>query len=104
MELQNRVYGIVSGLVVRKIGDRVVIIPAESRNEEGEITDSIFTLNNMAAGIWVQINGLTSLENIKAKIVDYFEISPAQAEEDLLAFISQLEEAGLIFCSKEAAS
>jgi len=103
MELQNIIYNIVPGLIVRKIGDHIVIIPVESQNEEGEVVDSVFTLNDTAAGIWTQINGSISLEDIKGKIVDYFGISLAQAEEDLLTFILQAEEAGLVFCNKEEA-
>jgi hypothetical protein len=101
MEVLERIYGMAPGLVTRKIGDRIVIIPIESQNKEEEITNSVFTLNDMAAGIWVQINGQNTLRDIKAKIIDHFEVSPSQAEEDLLAFVSQLEEAGLVFCNKE---
>ena len=104
METLEKVYNMMPRLVTRKIGNHVVIIPIESQGEEGEMTDNVFTLNDMVAGIWIQINGQNSLEDIKAKIIDYFEVGPNQAEDDLLVFISQLEEAELIFCDKEAVS
>lgn len=99
MEILNRVYAKSPEVITRKIGDCVVVIPTESDIESKE-EDSVFSFNDMAAGIWVQIDGLASLENIKEKIVEYFEIDSDLVKKDLIDFVLQLEEAGLIYLNK----
>lgn len=95
MDFFDRVYQKNITVVTRKIGDEVVLIPTQQQVESSE---SVFTLNDMAAGIWVQIDGDTSIKTIKERILNSFEVASEQAEEDLANFILQLEESGMILC------
>lgn len=92
MSILNAVYRKNEAVVTRKIGDTVVLIPTQDSN-------NVFTLNDMAAGIWVQIDGQTPLDTIKTRILDMFEVNPSQAETDLMDFIHQLEETSMVALS-----
>lgn len=98
MDFFGRVYQKDPAVVTRLIGGEVVLVPIQ---QKGEGPENIFTLNDMAAGIWVQLNGNNSLNIIKERILSSFEITPKQAEKDLIEFISQLEELGVIFCQSK---
>jgi len=89
----DRVYQKNATVVTRKVGDEVIIVPTE---QQEEISESVFALNNMAAGIWVQIDGTTPTRTIKERILDNFEVSSEQAERELVDFLLQLEESHLI--------
>ena len=75
-------------IVARRIGDEFVLVPI--RQQAGEI-DSIYTLNEVGARVWELLDGQTSLGAIRDAIVEEFEVSPGEAEADLLAFIGQLQ-------------
>lgn len=100
MELLDRVYQKNSMVVTRKIGDKIVIVPTQQENRDSEDV-FIFTLNDMAAGIWVQIDGIASLRTIKKRILEEFKVTPERAEKDLFNFISQLEKSGMVFVSSD---
>lgn len=80
-------------VVARKIGDQVVLIPTQHGVED---FDNVFTLNNMAAGIWVQIDGKTPISTIKERVLESFEVETEEVEKDLIDLLSQLEELGMI--------
>ncbi len=50
----------------------------------------------MASRIWELLDGEKQVEEIKNAIVEEFEVSPNEAEADLLKFLQQLEEAGAV--------
>ncbi len=50
----------------------------------------------MASRIWELLDGEKQVKEIKNAIVEEFEVSPKEAEEDLLKFLQQLEEAGAV--------
>ncbi len=80
-------------IVSRNIAGEQILVPI--RQKAGEI-DSIFTLNEVASRIWELLDGEKQVEEIKNAIVEEFEVSPKEAEEDLLKFLQQLEEAGAV--------
>lgn len=101
METLEKIYNKSPEIATRKIGGHVVVVPTESDSKDNE-EDNVFSFNDMAAGIWIQIDGSNSLKTIKEKIIEYFKVDPDHAEKDLIDFISQLEEANLIYCDKTA--
>ncbi len=80
-------------IVSRNIAGEQILVPI--RQKAGEI-ESIFTLNEVASRIWELLDGEMQVEEIKNAIVEEFEVSPNEAEEDLLKFLQQLEEAGAV--------
>ncbi len=94
-EFLKRCYRKNSSVVTRKIGEEIVLVPTQQDTNDRE---TIFSLNDVAAGIWVQIDSKTSLAKIKRRITDAFEADSQQAEEDLIDFILQLEKTCMIEC------
>ncbi len=80
-------------IVSRNIAGEQILVPI--RQKAGEV-ESIFTLNEVASRIWELLDGEKQVEEIKNAIVEEFEVSPKEAEEDLLKFLQQLEEAGAV--------
>jgi len=75
-------------IVSRKIADEIILVPI--RQNVGDL-ESIYTLNEVAARIWELIDGERKIEEIKDKIVEEFEVTPAEAEKDLIELLQKLE-------------
>jgi hypothetical protein len=79
----------VKSIVSRKIADEFILVPI--RQNVGDL-ESISTLNEVAARIWELIDGKKKVREIKDKIVEEFEVTPQQAEKDLIEYLGQLQE------------
>lgn len=82
-----------ASVVFRKIGEELILVPIKQK--AGEV-ESIYTMNEVAARIWELIDGIKTLGVIRNTIVDEFEVSPAEAEADLIQFLQQLEDIGAV--------
>ncbi|NIO49840.1 MAG: PqqD family peptide modification chaperone [Candidatus Aminicenantes bacterium] len=88
MDFLDKVYKKSDSIVFRKIADEFILVPI--RQNVGDL-ESICTLNEVAASIWELINGKMKVREIKDKIVEEFEVTPEQAEKDLIEYMQQLE-------------
>jgi len=88
MDFLEKVYKKSDSIVSRKIADEFILVPI--RQNVGDL-ESIYTLNESAARIWELIDGEISVEEIREKIVDEFEVTPEEAEKDLMEHLQQLE-------------
>jgi CTP synthase (UTP-ammonia lyase) len=88
MSLLDKIYKKSDSIVSRKIADEFILVPI--RQNVGDL-ESISTLNEVAARIWELINGKKKVREIKDKIVEEFEVTPQQAEKDLIEYLKQLE-------------
>jgi hypothetical protein len=79
--------------VSRKIVDEVILVPIS--HKVGEI-DCLYALNEVGARIWDLIDGDRSLKKLRDAIVEEFEVSETEAQEDLALLIEQLKEIGAI--------
>ncbi|TET24447.1 MAG: PqqD family protein, partial [Candidatus Aminicenantes bacterium] len=68
--------------------DEVILVPI--RQNVGDL-ESISTLNDVAARIWELIDGKMKVREIKDKIIEEFDVTPQEAEKDLVEYIKQLE-------------
>jgi len=75
-------------IVARNIAGEVILVPI--RNNVGDL-DSIYTLNETAAFVWERLDGVRTLAEVVAALVAEYEVEPAQAGQDVLALIAQLE-------------
>jgi hypothetical protein len=75
--------------VFRKIQDETILVPI--KDNVGDM-GSIYNLNEVAAFIWEHLDGEKTLLDIKNMVVKEFDVSSEEAEEDLVAFVSQLKE------------
>ena len=88
MHLLDKVYKKSDSIVFRKIADEFILVPI--RQNVGDL-ESISTLNEVAARIWELIDGNMKVSEIKDKIIEEFEVTPQQAEKDLIEYLKQLE-------------
>ena len=88
MHLLDKVYKKSDSIVFRKIADEFILVPI--RQNVGDL-ESISTLNEVAARIWELIDGKMKVREIKDKIIEEFEVTPQQAEKDLIEYLQQLE-------------
>jgi hypothetical protein len=80
-------------IVSRLIAGEMVLVPI--RNNVGDM-ECIYTLNETAARIWELIDGQRSLAQVQQQVIGEFEISPRQAELDLLELIDSLLDNGAL--------
>ena len=88
MDFINTVYNKSDSIVSRRIADEFILVPI--RQNVGDL-ESIYTLNEAAARIWEMIDGKMRVEEIKEKIVEEFEVTPEEAEKDIMEHLRQLE-------------
>ena len=88
MDFLDKVYSKSDSIVSRKIADEFILVPI--RQNVGDL-ESIYTLNETAARIWELIDGKLKVEEIKEKIVEEFEVTPEEAEKDIMEHLQQLE-------------
>ena len=83
----------VSHCVTRAIAGETLIIPIARATADLE---SIFTLNAVASRIWELLERPTAASQLVTTIVQEFDVSPADAEQDVSEFVDSLRAAGLI--------
>ena len=88
MNFLEKIYSKSDSIVFRKIADEFILVPI--RQNVGDL-ESIYTLNETAARIWELIDGKIKVEEIKEKIIEDFEVTPEEAEKDLIGHLRQLE-------------
>jgi len=86
--------------VFRKIGDEMILVPI--KDNVGDM-GYIYNFNELAAFIWENLDGKDRLLDMKNSIVEEFEVSAQQAEEDLREFVDDLKEIGAISEMKHGA-
>ncbi len=80
-------------VVHREIAGESILVPIRSRSADLE---SIFTLNALGSRIWELMDGDRSLAEIKELLAAEYDVSPQELELDLLEFVDQLVEAGVV--------
>lgn len=80
-------------IVPRVIAGETILVPV--RGELARL-QQIFVLNPVGEHIWHRLDGDQAFEAILQSVVDAFEIEADAARSDLLDFLAELEDAGLI--------
>jgi methyltransferase-like protein len=75
--------------VFRQIDDETILVPI--KNNVGDM-GAIYNLNEVGAYVWSHLDGRNTLLDVKNGVVEEFEVSPQDAEGDLMEFVGQLEE------------
>ena len=93
----EKVYQKDSNIVSRKIADEYILVPI--RQNVGDL-ESIYTLNEVGAFIWEQIDGRRNVKAIVEAVREEFEVDPSTASNDVVNFLQELEEIGIVRCSQ----
>jgi hypothetical protein len=75
--------------VFRRIENETILVPI--KDNVGDM-GSIYSLNEIGAFIWEQLDGIQNLKTLKDKILDIYKTSPQEAEADLRSFVADLVE------------
>ena len=61
-----------------------------------ESSPQLLVLNDIAAGVWLMIDGERTIEDITAEILRHVEAEPETVSRDVVTFLDQLAERNLI--------
>jgi hypothetical protein len=88
MDFLDKIYKKSDSVVSRKIADEFILVPI--RQDAGDL-GNIYTLNEVGARIWELIDGKVKVKEIKDRIVEEYEVSPEEAEKDIVEHLQRLE-------------
>ena len=80
-------------VVSRRVAGECILVPLASR---GADIDSIYDLNAIGAFIWEHLDGTRPGTEVVRLLTEAFEVEPARAAADYLAFVEQLTAIGVI--------
>jgi len=84
----NPVYAQSKDVVYRKIADEYVLVPIRHKAVD---LKSIYTLDEVGAFIWNQIDGKRTLRDIRDRVLDEFDAAPDEALRDVAEMCSSFE-------------
>jgi hypothetical protein len=79
--------------VTRSIAGETLVVPV--RGHVGDL-DAIYSLNEVGAFIWEQIDGRKGVTQVAEAVSGEFEVALEQAEKETSEFFAALEAAGMI--------
>ena len=88
----SRIYIREENSVSREIAGETILVPIRGSLADME---QIFTLNPVGAHIWNQLDGNMELDSILESVLENFDTSRQEAQNDILEFISQITDSGL---------
>jgi len=80
-------------IVYREIAGEAILVPI--RRDVGDM-DSIYTVNEVGVFLWRHLASGTQARDLKAMLLDEYDVSAATAEADLAEFLQNLENLGAI--------
>lgn len=81
------------GFVKRNIAGSEIVVPVGKTAAE---FNGMITLNESCAFFWDCMAEETTAEDVVAKVLEVYEVTPEKATEDVDKFISMLRENGLL--------
>lgn len=79
--------------IFRKIVDEMILVPIHKNIAD---MDAIFTLNEVGAFVWAQIEQPCSLDEIQESLVDEFDADPKIIQSDLRQFLAEMISLGAV--------
>jgi hypothetical protein len=89
MDYLERRYEKDPDMVFRDIEGEMILVPIRRRTADLE---SIYTLNETGSRIWELIDGQHTLREVRDVIVQEYDVTPEEAEADLVELMAYLEE------------
>ena len=93
MSSSQEIYRQGDSIVSRRIEDEVILVPIRQNVAD---LGSIYTLTEVGAYVWEQMDGQRTTAEILGLIVEEFEVTEEEAQEDLTEFLEQLSAIGAI--------
>ncbi|MBS1851211.1 MAG: PqqD family protein [Acidobacteria bacterium] len=80
-------------VVARRIGGETLIVPV--RGGVGDLA-CIYSLNGVASTLWSCLSEPQDKESLMQAILQDYEVTAERAQQDLQAFLAEMESAGLV--------
>lgn len=93
MELHNNTLRRNENFVFRRIVEEMVLVPIRQNVAE---LDSIYTLNELGAFIWEQLESPKTRAELEGAILEVFDVDEETLRTDLASFIGDLTRIGAI--------
>jgi hypothetical protein len=81
-----------ANFVHRRIADETLLVPLRQPVAE----QYIYVLNPVANRIWELLDGQRTLAQVRDLLLEEFEVSPLELEQDIIDFIERLQELGSV--------
>jgi hypothetical protein len=94
--MQADVYKKSPTMVFRKIADEYVLVPI--RREAADL-EKIYTLNDVGAFVWEQIDGERTVQQIVDLVAEEYAVAAEQAERDVIEYMGLLSGIGAVMVS-----
>ena len=91
-----RVYDVMKikeGYIARNVVDTYVVVPVGERVIDFK---GIMTLTGIAPFVWARLEEGCSREDLLAKVLAEYDVSPEQAQQDLDELLARMQELGLV--------
>ena len=75
-------------VLLQKVDDESILLDSEN--------GLYYSLNEVGASIWEFLSEAKTLSDVYTKMLDIYDVDPAQLEKDILNFSKALNEKGLI--------
>jgi len=79
--------------IFRRIVKEILLVPIHQNTADMEC---IYTMNDVGAFIWEQLNVPVSFDELEAAMLAEFEADPQVLHEDLSSFLNQMIELGAL--------
>jgi hypothetical protein len=93
LSFSDEIYRQDDSFVSRRIEDEVILVPIRQNVADLE---SIYTLNEVAAHIWEQMDGQKTTGQIATSTVEEFNVTAEEVQRDLQELVQQLTTMGAI--------
>ncbi len=93
MEDLNKQYKRNENVVSRKINNETILVPIKNNVADMGL---IYGLNEVGGFVWDYLDGTNRLIDIKEMVMEQFDVSSEEAEQDLCDFVNQLKEVDAI--------
>jgi len=87
MEME-RIFHHNKGLVSRKVGDEMVIVPLRDNVAD---MDCVYTLNEVGAFIWETLDGVKPLREIIAEVMNTYDVDEPTAIIDVTEILEKMD-------------
>ena len=89
----NAVYRKADGLLTRAIAGETIVVPIRGRLADMQ---NIFAINSVGEFVWERIDGRRSLDEVVRDVAGQFDVDEGRARADVLEFVDELSQAGLV--------
>lgn len=87
------VYGARGESILRQLAGEWFLVPIRTSPADFR---AIFSVNEVGAAIWGELDGATPLATVLERLLDRFDAPAGTVADDLFDFLEQLEAAGLV--------